>query len=72
MKPFYLLRNHHTNLKISQIIDEYGLSKCYESKNEQVYKNERLLISIKPRYVFLEIMSSNLTDEKDLTKLLRM
>ena len=72
MKSFYLLRNHHTNLKISQIIDEYGLAKSYESKNEKIYKNETFLISVKPRYVFLEIMSPHSTEQQDLAKLLRM
>lgn len=72
MNSFYLLRNHHTNLKISQIIDEYGLAKSYESKNEKIYKNETFLISIKPRYVFLKIMSPHSTEQQDLAKLLRM
>lgn len=50
----YFPKNRRTSCLVRKIAAQYDLKECYNnSKNEQVFKNDNLLLSLKRKYVFM-------------------
>ena len=57
----YLPRNRAVDCKINTLIKNYGLTLSYNERNEKIYKNEDIIVSLKKSYIFMHAISG----EKD-------
>lgn len=54
----YILRNRNDHAKIDDFIQKFGLETCYKSKYETVLKCEKLILTLKKKYIMLNVLSS--------------
>ena len=54
----YISRDKENRLKISGFIEEFSLKPCYKSKKETVLKSEDVIMSLRKKYLILNIISN--------------
>ena len=60
----YFPKNKRTSYLVRKIVAQYNLKECYHnSKNEQIFKNDNLLLSLKRKYVFMCSLSMEKNDD---------
>ena len=70
----YFPSNKKTSDLAKRIADQYNLKNCYNTcRNEQIYKNDSLLLCVKKKYIFLRSLSAGQNDDyiairKELTR----
>lgn len=70
----YFPSNKKTSDLAKRIADQYNLKNCYNTcRNEQIYKNDSLLLCVKKKYIFLRSLSTGQNDDyiairKELTR----
>ena len=57
----YFTRGKKTEAALAQLIQNYGLEKTYESRQETIFRGERMMASLAKEYLFLYIY-----DEHDI------
>lgn len=60
----YFPKNKKTYYLARKIVAQYNLKECYNNgKNEQIFKNDNLLLSLKRKYVFMCSLSMEKNDD---------
>lgn len=54
----YISRDKGNRLKIPGFIEEFYLKPCYKSKKETVLKSEDVIMSLRKKYLILNIISN--------------
>lgn len=54
----YISRDKENCLKIPGFIEEFYLKPCYKSKKETVLKSEDVIMSLRKKYLILNIISN--------------
>ncbi len=53
----YIERNRNSSKRIADFIRRFGLVPCYKSKQETVLKRENLILTLKKKYIILNVLS---------------
>ena len=67
---FLLPSNKHIKKKANLIIDKYNVPICFNQKNEKIFRNNQILLSITKKYVFLRTITDDSALQKDLSRIL--
>lgn len=53
----YITRNRRVDTKLNKLVDDNKLVTCYRDRNQRIFKNEKLIVSQKKKYIFLRLLS---------------
>lgn len=53
----YIVRNKKSDKKISEFIKKFDLMSCYKDKKETILKCEEIIMSLRKKYVILNVIS---------------
>ena len=60
----YFPKNKKTSYLAKKIVAQYNLKECYNNgKNDRIFKNDNLLLSLKRKYVFMCSLSIDKNDD---------
>lgn len=58
-KTMFFLNKRRSKDKEKKFALEHGLKLCYNQKNEQILKNDEMLVSYNKKYVFVIVYDNN-------------
>lgn len=68
----YISRDKKNSKKIDEFIKEFGLMACYQSKHETVLKCEDVIMSLRKKYIMLNILSPRSNVVQDVQNFFRL